>query len=1083
MRNAYSGYTYQKHVTLLLLSIMDVERNISQIEIETKIDDDFDDLIITTETDNYQFQIKDFEDITLKNLDVKENEIYIKGKAHKLSDKKNIIFFKQIDFEPNEHILDFPCYKFKENIFFVSLSRTQIHDSINNLYRDNHQRKNEIDSFFSQILDERKWLITRESLPRIKTFITELQEQSVSISHEILQFEKLLLIEGKPGVGKSHFVNTLTEEYPDNILYRFWIGNQDRDYLERLKYSKFIQDINIKLFDDLRERTEDVILQELQNENKTVIIDGLDHVENYNNSELDRFVMFINKLKEYCQVIILSRPLTKTLEWQKHILDNWNFEQTQKVLKELFHIDDYSTVDDIFEISQGYPIIVKYLAEHYKLHKKIPDISEVKDIDNYYEKIISDQKGKHSLSVFLCTSSYIMYSELDIFIGDEKYYVEEFIKEYPYLFDIKLNRISLFHDSFNTFLRKKIDYTSKKEKIGRIVTESILSLEKRFLSRFSMFRLSKEQEKKILIKYSSITTFDKIIKNTIDPEAISDFYVQLRERLKDINPSDLSVKNYYDLSLILNLIIREHISTLKTFYYTYTQSLVFNGITDEDITSSKHLFGMYYYIKTKNATLLYNTTANEGFSTNYFFDELEKDIYKEKSHIAKHKKKLTKSIVDKAFKDKINFREHLTYVIENFFIFDYALKDYEVLKSSIENYIKGFKREAIESLRIFLLSYGERDYYVNWMLEGIYENLLSYGYKIDNNKNEYQTLTLKKFICKYKNLGSFNLRDKIHNYIRLANLENRKIDINNIYPFWTKYYQRKDSSLYSLPIALHIFQAENIISLKDCIELIHEIQDVSEKGYRHLLADFIELYPALEIVPFLEKNFEIEDLHVNWFYLPVEYINIMSESTYNIQEGKSLGYNTPSSIALKEVENVLYSNKLKELKSTFNLFRISITYKESEKNKITDKLRKTKLRFEEITETNDYGDYVQTSQKRFDSGILTTEDIDFIKKKKLKSYDIAKFSNGYYASLSEVDIFKIYEPKEISYHFKKIIHNSLINKTKSIDYFYSLYYHPGNILAMIKQYRSDKEFKSIIKSFQRFIELSMFELKLNKFPN
>lgn len=82
------------------------------------------------------------------------------------------------------------------------MSRTQIHDKINSLYRDNHQRKNEIDSFFSQILDERKWQISRESLPRLKTFITELQEQSVSISHEILQFEKLLLIEGKPGVGK-----------------------------------------------------------------------------------------------------------------------------------------------------------------------------------------------------------------------------------------------------------------------------------------------------------------------------------------------------------------------------------------------------------------------------------------------------------------------------------------------------------------------------------------------------------------------------------------------------------------------------------------------------------------------------------------------------------------------------------------------------------------------------------------------------------------------------------------------------------------------------------------------------------------
>ncbi|WP_278554628.1 NACHT domain-containing protein [Elizabethkingia bruuniana] len=1076
MRNAYSGYTYQKHVTLLLLSMMDVERNISQIEIETKIDDDFDDLIITTETDNYQFQIKDFEDITLKNLVVKENEIYIKGKAHKLSDKKNIIFFKHIDFESNEQILDFPCYKFQENIFFVSLSRTQIHDKINNLYRDNHQRKNEIDSFFSQILDERKWQISRESLPRLKTFITELQEQSVSISHEILQFEKLLLIEGKPGVGKSHFVNTLTEEYPDNILYRFWIGNQDRDYQERLKYSNFIQDINTKLFNDLKERSEDIILQKLQN--KTFIIDGLDHVENYNNSELDRFVTFINKLKEYCQVIILSRPLTKILNWQKHILDNWNFKQTQKVLKELFHIDNYSTVDNVFEISQGYPIIVKYLAEHYKLHKKIPDISEVKDIDNYYEEIISDQKGKHSLSVFLCTNSYIMDSELDMFIGDEKYYVEEFIKEHPYLFDVKLNRISLFHDSFNTFLRKKIDYTNKKEKISRIVTESILNLEKRFLSRFSMFRLSKEQEKKILIKYSSISKFDKIIKNTIDPEAISDFYVQLRERLKDINPSGLSIMNYYDLSLILNSIIREHISTINTFYYTYTQSLIFNGITDEDITSSKYLFGMYYYIKTKNATLLYNTTANDNFSTIRFFESLENDIHAEESHMADHEK-LTKKVVDKALNNKKDLREKITQIMESFFIHNYSLKGYEVLKSSLEEYINGNQEQAIKSLSVFITEFEMRDFYARWILKEVYENLLSYGCKMSNNQqNENQTLKLKEFIHKYKNLGSFDLRDKIHNYIRLANFEKRKIDINNIYPFWTKYYQRKDYTLYSLPIALHTLQTDNLMSLKDCVELIHEIQFVSEKGYRHLMADFINLYPAMEIIPFLEKNFETKDLYVDWFKLPVEYINTLSKRTYNIEEINLLRYNMRSSIPIEEVENVLHSNKLKKLKSSLDFFRLSISYKKSERNKITDKLRKTKLRFEEIAETDNYDDSIKTSQQRFDNGILTLDDKEFIKEKKLKPYDIANFSNGYYTSLSEVDIFKIFEAKEISYHFKKIIHNSLINKTMSIDYFYAVYYHPGNILAMIKQYRSDKEYKSAIKSFQRFIELSMFELKL-----
>lgn len=119
--------------------------------------------------------------------------------------------------------------------------------------------------------------------------------------------------------------------------------------------------------------------------------------------------------------------------------------------------------------------------------------------------------------------------------------------------------------------------------------------------------------------------------------------------------------------------------------------------------------------------------------------------------------------------------------------------------------------------------------------------------------------------------------------------------------------------------------------------------------------------------------------------------------------------------------------------------------------------------------------------QRFESGTLTFKDINFIKKKQLKPSEIAKYSDGNYTSLPEIDVFKIYESKEISDNFKEILYNSLINKTKSINYFHSLYYHPGNILAMIKLYRSDKEFKEAVNSFEKFINLSMFSLKIKAY--
>jgi len=1058
---------------------MDIERKISKIEIEAKTEDNFDDLIITTNTDIYQLQIKDFEDISLDDLIVREDKIYIKGNPHKLSTKENIIFFKHISIKPNDKTLNFPCYKLGANIYIVSLSRKRIDQKINNLYKSNQLRKNEIDSFFSSILDNRIWQISREALPQLKTFITKLQEKSITISLKLLQFEKILLIEGKPGVGKSHFVNTLIKKYNNNIIYRFWIGNQDRDYQERLKFSNFLHDLNIKLFNDQKDRKPEELLKKIKEEGKTFIIDGLDHIENYNQSELGCFVNFINEAKDYSTVIVLSRPLVKKTDWQKHTLGNWNSKQTEKVLKELFHLTEYSVIDEIYKISQGYPIIVKYLAEHYKIHNTVPNIEQVENIDTYYQSIISNEKGKHSLSVFLCTNSYIMTSEMDLFIGDERYYVEEFIKEHPYLFDIKLNRISLFHDSFNTFLRKQIDYDHKNLKVSRIVTQSILNLEKRFLSRFSLFQLSKEQKKSILIKYSSIKTFEKIFEREVDFESIATFYSHLRETLKDINPNELDVNNYYDLSLIINLVAREHLSTINTFYYTYVKSLIANGITDEDITSSEYLFGMYYYVKTKNAILLYNTTANDNYDTDHFYEKLEHDIHEEETHIEKHRKQLTKRTIDRVLKDSIHFRDYITFIIENIYIHQSEIKDYEVLKTCFEDYLNGNVYEATHKLAKFLSGYNVPTYYPEWILKDVYNNLLSYGYKIERNSNEYQNLTLKELINKYKTLGSFDLRDKIHNYIRLALLEKRKIDIQNIYYFWTKYYNRKDYTLYSLPIALNTLQAENLVSLNECIQLIHDVQEISEKGYRHLLVDFIELYPPSKIIPFLEKHFDVGELHINWFKLPAKYINRISEGTYNLQENRLMQYHGRYSIPLDEVENVLYSNKFDKLEFTLKLFKTRISFKKTE-NKTVVKFKESKLRFEEVKEQNDHDKYRQNSQQRFNSGILTFTDVDFIKKKNLRPHEIAKYSDGNYASLPEIEIFKIYDLKQIKHNFKKILYNTLINKTKSISYFYSLYYHPGNILAMMKRYRNDKEFETATKSFKRFMNLSMFELELNK---
>jgi hypothetical protein len=55
MRNALIGYTYQQSVTMLILSIMDVERKIDKLEIEADLEGNikFDDVVITLNDKKY----------------------------------------------------------------------------------------------------------------------------------------------------------------------------------------------------------------------------------------------------------------------------------------------------------------------------------------------------------------------------------------------------------------------------------------------------------------------------------------------------------------------------------------------------------------------------------------------------------------------------------------------------------------------------------------------------------------------------------------------------------------------------------------------------------------------------------------------------------------------------------------------------------------------------------------------------------------------------------------------------------------------------------------------------------------------
>ena len=236
------------------------------------------------------------------------------------------------------------------------------------------------------------------------------------------------------------------------------------------------------------------------------------------------------------------------------------------------------------------------------------------------------------------------------------------------------------------------------------------------------------------------------MKDCIDFEAIASFYNQLREILKDIHSNELSINEYYDLSLILNLVMREHLSTLNNFYYTYAHSLIRNGINDDDITSSEYLFAIYFYVKTKNATLLYNITANDLYETENFHRELENDIWNEKNYIEKHSSQLDRESIKQGLDSNLNFNKNLIFIIENIFIHKTKIEGYESLKACIEEFIDGKSDKAVELLKKFLLENNFKAGFPYWILTEVYKNLMSYGLKIENGENEYSINSLNELL-------------------------------------------------------------------------------------------------------------------------------------------------------------------------------------------------------------------------------------------------------------------------------------------------------------------------------------------------
>ena len=106
-------------------------------------------------------------------------------------------------------------------------------------------------------------------------------------------------------------------------------------------------------------------------------------------------------------------------------------------------------------------------------------------------------------------------------------------------------------------------------------------------------------------------------------------------------------------------------------------------------------------------------------------------------------------------------------------------------------------------------------------------------------ENLYRGMTLMEKIEECAPEGSFTVVPVSLSVIRLANYEEREIDIFSVNYAWTMYGQRKDYSVYSIDDALIVFEEKGMIKEDDSIEVICKLMLQSEKGIRHLISSYI----------------------------------------------------------------------------------------------------------------------------------------------------------------------------------------------------------------------------------------------------
>lgn len=1064
-RSAIIGYPYQQQVYSLLVAKMDVDEKFVCVEIEKDLDDssisNFDDCYLEYDSNKYYFQVKNLskngEKATLEDIKFHEDKITLFGSDMKFNkENTNILIVYTDKIQTTTQIFGLDAI-LKNGIYIVPLTIPDISNYLDDLFSDEN-RARVITEFALEKSSSSIFKITRYDLPLPqKLFSHELEEETRILRNIIPEIETgILMVIGKPGVGKSHFVNEIADKFKHDGLYRFWISSTDDDLENRLQFNNFIKELCIDVFKSSAKFNETQLIDKINSEELTIIIDGLDHVENYNPIEFNKFVEFINKCQNG-KILVLSRPLKNDLDWDKINLENWDYDETRKYFEEEYGCEDFDLISDIYEISDGYPIISKLIYEHYLLYDEIPE-THFSEVNEYYDELFNFEDVKSAMSIFLINTYFITHEELKLFLDEFGYaMVYEFIRNHRYLFSIDLNRISLIHDSLNTYLRENNTvYKSMEKNILETIKENIKNFEVNYLSRFNGFNFDEGFIKEILLLFSKFDSFEKLLNNTFDFESIQEFYLQLEQALSRF-PNLFNICQYYSFILISLILKRKSFGWNNKILYQIYSYMDNNSLDEKDIFSKKTFWNDYKYFKYIKTGIVSNFSffkkmstseqieLNESFlNERHYWDELEE--YDEDEYvnqiISTSNPRQKRDLLQDLFV-KIKYNE------------DSSSQYYSVIDGFIDDDLKSIENNIKHIFLDFKIPFD----LIPTFIKSLELNLKSLG--IIANDNIFLEEDISNLISKNAKYGSFAVEDYILRYLRLKNRKNDSIDLNSINKFYCMYFERKDYTVISIHKALLTFEDKGYLDELNSFDIILNLLKQSEKGIRELLEDYINLKEPTFIKKLLKyRTFPHDESNI--FNLKPKYINEFPVNDICSAWAFRFRYCTyGTSIEYYRVKNLMKSKYKIPILEMMNYNKLSL---ENVPKKEEYLINGKKIKYT-IKKREHKSKYIP-----FKDGTISLNDLNHIKKTKMSPIDISQYTDGWYHAFHYLELYEHYPIEELQECCLDIIHTSMFVKIHS--YFNSWDYYLGNLPIFLNKIDYDVDWDEIFEIFKNFLKFS-----------